>query len=136
MKPATRVMAMLSVADIQRSLAFYCEVLGGEKAYQFPPEGRPGFVTLRFGETELGLGVLNSSPLHGQPQRPAAGHRIELCLNVADADEAVEALRRIGARVILEPVDQPWGERAAYVEDPDGNLVMLVAPPVDPQAVT
>jgi len=128
MKPATRVMAMLSVADIHRSLAFYGEVLGGEKSYQFPPEGEPGFVTLRFGETELGLGLLSSSPLHGQSQRPATGHRIELCLNVADTDEAVEALRRIGARVVVEPVDQPWGERAAYVEDPDGNLVMLVAP--------
>jgi uncharacterized glyoxalase superfamily protein PhnB len=22
----------------------------------------------------------------------------------------------------------PWGERSAYVEDPDGNLVMLASP--------
>lgn len=128
MKPATRVMAMLSVADMHRSLAFYGEALGGERSYQFPPEGVPAFVTLRFGETELGLGLLTASPLHGQPQRPATGHRIELCLNVADTDEAVEALRSLGARVVLEPVNQPWGERAAYVEDPDGNLVLLVAP--------
>lgn len=28
----------------------------------------------------------------------------------------------------MPPIDQPWGERAAYVEDPDGNLIMLVAP--------
>jgi lactoylglutathione lyase len=128
MKPATRVMAMLSVADLHRSLAFYGEALGGAQSYQFPPEGVPVFVTLRFGKTELGLGLLTASPLHGQPQRPATGHRIELCLDVADTDEAVEALRRLGARVVLEPVNQPWGERAAYVEDPDGNLVLLVAP--------
>lgn len=42
-----------------------------------------------------------------------------------DVDEAVDALRSIGAPVVLEPADQPWGERVAYVEDPDGNLVML-----------
>ena len=27
-----------------------------------------------------------------------------------------------------EPADQPWGERIAYIADPDGNLVMLCAP--------
>ncbi|WP_244466893.1 VOC family protein [Devosia geojensis] len=66
--------------------------------------------------------------MHGRSQRPASGHRIELCINVEDVDACVAALRGIGAPVALEPVDQPWGERAAYVEDPDGNLVMLVAP--------
>lgn len=25
----------------------------------------------------------------------------------------------------ISPTDQPWGERVAYVSDPDGNLVML-----------
>jgi len=30
--------------------------------------------------------------------------------------------------VVLEPADQPWGERVAYLADPDGNLVMLTAP--------
>jgi uncharacterized glyoxalase superfamily protein PhnB len=27
--------------------------------------------------------------------------------------------------LLLEPTDQPWGERVAYVSDPDGNRVML-----------
>ncbi|WP_437577674.1 VOC family protein [Sorangium sp. So ce887] len=27
--------------------------------------------------------------------------------------------------IVLEPADRPWGERVAYVADPDGNLVML-----------
>jgi Uncharacterized protein conserved in bacteria len=128
MKPASRVMPMLSAADMGRALAFYEGVLGGEKIYQFPPEGDPVFLTLRFGTTELGIGLLSGQTLHGRPQRPASGHRIELCINVDDVDACVVALRGIGAPVALEPVDQPWGERAAYVEDPDGNLVMLVAP--------
>ncbi len=121
-------MAMLSVADMARSRDFYERVLGGEKIYQFPPEGEPGFLTLRFGETELGLGLLTDTPLHGRPLRPASGHRIELCINVADCDEAVTALGAIGAGVVTPPTDLPWGERSAYVEDPDGNLVMLAAP--------
>jgi lactoylglutathione lyase len=128
MMRASRVMPMLSVADIKRSMAFYAGVLGGEKVFQFPPEGEAVFLTLQFGTTELGIGLMTQAPIHGQPQRPATGHRIELCINVDNTDEAVAALRALGAHVLLEPVDQPWGERAAYVEDPDGNLVMLVAP--------
>jgi lactoylglutathione lyase len=118
-------MAMLSVADMAASRRFYEQVLGGSLVYQFPPEGEPVFLTLKFGETELGLGILSGTGVHGRPQRPASGHRIELCINVDDVDTALAAL---AAPVVMAPVDQPWGERAAYVEDPDGNLVMLVAP--------
>jgi lactoylglutathione lyase len=27
--------------------------------------------------------------------------------------------------VLFAPADQPWGERMAYVADPDGNPVMI-----------
>jgi len=127
-EPATRLIPMLSVADLRRSLAFYRDVLGGRQIYQFPPEGEPVFLTLSFGETELGIGLASGTPIHGRPQRPASGHRVELCLNVQDTDAAVAELNGIGAPTVLAPTDQPWGERVAYVEDPDGNLVMLVAP--------
>jgi len=117
---------MLSVADLDRSVAFYGTVLGGEETYRFPAEGPPAFLVLRIGSSDVGLGRIGDAPpLHGRAQRPATGHRVELCVYVADVDEGVEALRAIGAPVVLEPVDQPWGERVAYVEDPDGNLVML-----------
>ncbi|MFC5268065.1 hypothetical protein ACFPJ1_38630 [Kribbella qitaiheensis] len=43
-------------ADLPRLLPFYTEVLGGEQVYQFPPEGVPAYVSLRFGEAALGLG--------------------------------------------------------------------------------
>jgi lactoylglutathione lyase len=44
---------------------------------------------------------------------------------VDDVDAMVERLRAAAVPVVLEPVDQPWGERVAYVSDPDENLVML-----------
>lgn len=125
MAKASGIMPMLSVADMAASRHFYEAVLGGILVYQFPPEGEPVFLTLKFGESELGLGVLSDKGVHGRPLRPATGHRIQLCINVDDVDAALEAL---AAPVVMAPVDQPWGERAAYVEDPDGNLVMLVAP--------
>lgn len=117
---------MLSVADLDRSVAFYGSVLGGTETYRFPAEGPPDFMVLRIGTSDIGLAKMGTAPpLHGRSLRPSTGHRIELCIYVDDVDEAAEALRATGAPVVLEPNDQPWGERVAYVEDPDGNLVML-----------
>jgi lactoylglutathione lyase len=122
-----RLFPMLSAEDFAASRRFYGDLLGGVEAYRFP-EDEPVFVTLTFGESELGLGGLGGDPIHGQPQRPATGHRIELCLYVDDVDTTTAAARDAGVPIVLEPVDQPWGERIAYVSDPDGNLVMLCAP--------
>ncbi|MDY7230255.1 VOC family protein [Hyalangium rubrum] len=117
---------MLSTESLERAVGFYKELLGGVETYRFPDSGPPAFIALRLGESELGIGAIGSAaPLHGQPQRPAQGHRIELCVYVDDVDATIERLRSGGVPVLLEPIDQPWGERVAYVADPDGNLVML-----------
>jgi lactoylglutathione lyase len=122
-----RLFPMLSVEYLDRSLKFYGQLLGGEQSYRYPNEGEPVFVTLAFGESEIGLGQMGAGPaLHGQPLRPATGHRIELCVYVDDLDARLAGLRAAQVPIWLEPTLQPWGERVAYVGDPDGNLVMLV----------
>jgi lactoylglutathione lyase len=123
---ARRMFPMLSAVNVPASIAFYGDLLGGAEVYRFP-EDDPVFVTLQLGESEIGIGGVSETPLHGQPQRPASGHRVELCVYVKDVDEAVEAARDARVPVLLEPTDQPWGERVAYIADPDGNLVMLTA---------
>ena len=133
--PGTRIGHVhLKVADLERSLKFYRDLLGGSENYRFPETGPPAFVVVRLGESDVGLGQLgDGAPLHGQAQRPAQGHRIELCLYVADVDATVERLKQSGTPVLLAPQDQPWGERVAYVADPDGNLLMLTCAPRDPE---
>jgi lactoylglutathione lyase len=51
----------------------------------------------------------------------------ELCVYTDDVDDAVAQLRIAGHPVLYEPANQPWGERMAYVADPDGNPVMICA---------
>ncbi|HMJ16418.1 MAG TPA: VOC family protein [Polyangiaceae bacterium] len=121
-----RLFPMLSVEDMARSLRFYRDLLDGSESYRFPETGTPAFMVVRLGDSDIGLGQLgNAPPLHGQVQRPATGHRMELCIYVEDVDATVERLKQGGVPVLLEPQDQPWGERVAYVADPDGNLLML-----------
>jgi len=117
---------MLSCADLARSLAFYGGLLGGVETYRFPEEGEAAFVTLAFADGSLvGLGPVTPQPLHGRAQRPASGHRVELCVYVDDVDRAAASAREAGFEVAAEPQDMPWGERVAWVVDPDGTLVML-----------
>jgi catechol 2,3-dioxygenase-like lactoylglutathione lyase family enzyme len=41
-------------------------------------------------------------------------------------DRAIERLQRGGTRFVVEPEDYPgWGIRAAYLRDPDGNLIEI-----------
>lgn len=60
------------------------------------------------------------------------GVRFEMFIYVDDVDSAVDDLRASGAAVLREPADMPWGERVAYVTDPDGNPVALATSPQQP----
>lgn len=122
---ATRLFPMLSCVELEQSLRFYGGLLGGVENYRFPADGPPQFVALTVGDSEIGLGGVAIPPVHGRPQRPATGHRIELCVYVADVDAVYAEAGRRGFEGVTEPADMPWGERTAWLADPDGNLVML-----------
>jgi lactoylglutathione lyase len=123
---ASKIFPMLSCSDLTRSLAFYAELLGGVESYRFPEDGEPAFIALTIGESsEIGLGGIADEPLHGRQQRPASGHRVELCVYVEDVDHVFARARADGFEAVAAPADMPWGERIAWLADPDGNLVML-----------
>ena len=117
--------------DLARTLAFYRDRLGFRLTFSYPEEGVPAFAALQLGEgAELALADVADPAavhLHGKTVRPATGHGFELCVYADDVDAAVQALRAAGVPVLAEPADQPWGDRMAYVEDPEGNPVMLCA---------
>ena len=125
---ASRLIPILIVENMQAPLRFYAEVLGGTPIYRYPGGDDPSFITLRCGNSDMALSCTHTTLPENVAFRPATGHRIQLSVNVVDVDQSVLALRSIGSTVVMEPSNQAWGERAAYVEDPDGNLVLLVSP--------
>jgi lactoylglutathione lyase len=116
------------VDDVFASVRFYRDLLGFEEMYRFPDTDEPGYVALRLDDGKIGLSSADFPGIHGKPQRPVTGRPFELCLEVADVDGFVSELRAGGVRVLAEPADQIWGERVAYVEDPDGNPVHIRGP--------
>lgn len=45
--------------------------------------------------------------------------------NYAAVDKAYEEVAAAGAEGIMEPTTEPWGQRACYIADPEGNLVEI-----------
>lgn len=53
---------------------------------------------------------------------------MEISLDVpsfADVDNEFENAVSLGARPVLAPTTEPWGQRTCYVADPDGNLIEI-----------
>lgn len=122
---------IIDCADLAASLRFYRDLLGFRATYRFPDEGEPEFVALELDDgSSIGLASASSSSgnIHGLgPSQPRTGHPFELCIYTDDTDRAIDMLRAAGVAVLVEPADQPWGERLAYVADPDGNRVHITS---------
>jgi lactoylglutathione lyase len=115
------------VVDVERSARFYRELLGFEEHFRMPAEGPAGYVGLHLGEAQFGV-VSAEWPRERIGAEPGSGVRFELFVYVDGVDDAVARMRAAGVTVQREPEDMPWGERIAYVADPDGNPVALAAP--------
>ena len=45
--------------------------------------------------------------------------------NYAAVDQAYARVTAAGARGIMEPTTEPWGQRTCYIADPEGNLIEI-----------
>ena len=116
---------VLLVGDLDTSLRFYTHVLGLPLGHRSGP-----FAQLDTGVTRIALyernamaDTLGIGPLH-PPDPHAPG--FELGFKVDDVDVAYAEVTAAGAEPVTPPTDRPWGQRTAYVRDPDGHLVELV----------
>lgn len=119
-----RAFPVIYAKDVLGVAGFY-ERLGFEEHFRLPGEdGAVGFVGLTRGAAELAV-TTEDAPRVLAGVEPGPGPRHELFVYVDEVDEAVAGLREAGAAVVREPADMPWGERVAFVRDPEGNMVAL-----------
>jgi lactoylglutathione lyase len=119
-----RAFPVLYATDVETVAAFYA-ALGFEERVRMPgPDGRAGYLGLQRDAAELAV-TTEESPRMLAGVEPGPGPRHELFVYVEDLDTTVSELRRDGAKVLREPAEMPWGERLAFVTDPEGNVVTL-----------
>jgi lactoylglutathione lyase len=118
--PAGRAFPVVFAQRVGETAHFY-ERLGFERHFQLPEEGEPGYVGLRRDGYEVSV-VAAEWPEQQYGLAMGDRPRFEMFVYVDDLDAAVAALDA----PILRPAEtMAWGERVAYVADPDGNPVAL-----------
>ncbi len=84
-------------------------------------------------ETEgAGIAIFSTQGMEemapGSMENAGAG-RTAIMLQVQDVDAQFERVSRMGAEILLEPKTHPWGSRAFWFKDPDGNIVDFYSRP-------
>jgi lactoylglutathione lyase len=121
-----RAFPVVVATGVVQTVEFY-ERLGFERHFQLPEGDDPGYVGLRRGDAEVSVVTAEWPAQYGLAMGEAV--RFEMFVYVDDLDALVEELRSAGTPVLREPETMPWGERVAYVADPDGNPVALATEP-------
>ncbi|GGP17863.1 glyoxalase superfamily protein [Silvimonas iriomotensis] len=107
-----RIAPTLPVADMDRAIAFYTQVLGFTKAFE---NGNPvGFVILKKDNAELHLTL--------DKQHKAVPRNVAHLL-VHDAAALYQHLQQHNVRVIKALRDADFGMRCFVFADPDGNRI-------------
>jgi len=113
---------VLTVGDIERSVAFYRDVLGMQ-----PVTFGGGRKALTFGHSKINLHEVGKE-LEPKARHPVAGSA-DICLITNDRLEDVRAeLDTHGVAVEAGPVERTGAVGqllSVYVRDPDGNLVEI-----------
>jgi lactoylglutathione lyase len=111
---------ILYVEDLERSIAFYRELIG----LQLKLRDR-GYAELVTEGTKFGLFERAKLPeLIGRGAR-AGGPGGEVAFLVRDVNGEAARLREASAEILLGPTDRPWGHRTLHLLDPDGFVVEL-----------
>lgn len=112
--------ASLLVAEVERSLAFYCHLLGLQQDKTRPDLGFPG-AWLQVGRRQIHLLQLpNPDPLQNRPEH--GGRDRHLALMVRDLDAVAACLDQAGVDYTLSAS----GRRALFCRDPDQNALELI----------
>lgn len=112
----------LKVADLERALGFYCDVLGFELTQRY---GRgAAFVSAGGYHHHIGLNTWESAG--GSPPPPGTTGLYHVAIRYPDRRTLADALRRLAAAGIpLDGASDHGVSEALYLRDPDGNGVEL-----------
>ena len=118
---------VMTVANMSKTIDFYCSVLGTTEAEFVPPTGGPARKSLHFGKQKINLHDA-ASPHVPHAKFPQAGG-VDLCFissqslddwqaHLANHDVSVEEgpVRKTGANGAL---------MSLYIRDPDGSLIEI-----------
>lgn len=115
----------IAVADQDKALDFYVNTLGWEMAMDSPmgPDMRWLTVVPPGAATQLVLGHTSWFTSEGMGSLPS---KAGISLIAPDLDETYETLKSRGVQFKNPPEAMPWGAKATWFYDLDGNEFFLI----------
>ena len=114
--------ASFTVNDIEKSLAWYRDVLGFAVKQRWEEKGKLLGVAMMAGDVVFFLD--QDDWKKGRDRVKGEGVRV-YCSTDQNVDRLAERIKANGGTLIQEPRDQPWGQRVFAVEDPDGFKISI-----------
>ena len=124
---------LLYVPDVTAAITWWEGAFGLSR--RFIHEGGD-YGELSTGETRLAFSARALMRQLGKNPEPAVVERptIEIALETDDVHASFQRAVDHGARSVMQPTDQPWGQTISYVADLDGYLVEICSPVQLPSA--
>ena len=113
-----------TVGDLQKSLAWYRDVLGLAVDERWEQDGKLMGVSLQAGGVTFMIG--QDDWKKGRDRRKGEGFRL-YCTTTQNVDALAKGIQARGGRLDQEPRDQPWGTRDFAVTDPDGFKITIAS---------
>ena len=111
-----------TVNDIEKSLAFYRDVLGFVVKDRWERDGKIAGAEVAAGSVTFLLG--QDDWKKGRDRVKGQGMNL-YCQTAQDVDRLARRIKAAGGNVVQEPKDEPWGMRDFVVLDPDGYKITL-----------
>ena len=111
--------------DLEKSLAWYRDVLGFAVEERWEKDGKLAGVQLRAGKAVFMIG--QDDWQKGRDRKKGEGFRIYL-ETAQDVDAIAKRIESAGGTLDQQPKDQPWGMRDISMTDPDGFKLTIGKP--------
>lgn len=113
-----------TVSDIEKSLAFYRDVLGFTLKERWEQDGVLHGVEMVAGSVTFWLG--QDDWKKGRDRAKGQGFRM-YCGTSQDVDVLAERIKAAGGTLTEEPTSRPWGGRDFALLDPDGFAITIAS---------
>ena len=113
----TSLSVSLTVADIEKSLAWYRDVMGFSVTQRHDRGGQLRAVSLRAGTVAVLIGQDDGAK--GTDRVKGEGFSMRIT-TAQDIDAVVDRIKAAGGVLDAEPMDTPFGARVFRLRDPDG----------------
>ena len=114
--------AALTVKDLEKSLAWYRDVVGFAVDQRHEREGKLLAVSLKAGDVRILLALDDGAK--GWDRVKGEGLSLQFTTD-QNIDEIADRVKAAGVTLDTEPVDTPWGARVFRLHDPDGFKLVI-----------